>query len=83
MKEDYPDVCPNCQADLEGEDVYEYFLQQYRDEKKALEAAEMYGWTKENPKSFSRIIGLYSDSLDRTIAFMCPDCQHKMERKRK
>lgn len=35
----------------------------------------MYGWSKENPKRFSRIIGINNSELDRVVMFICPKCK--------
>ena len=78
--QEHPDFCPHCNSDLRGEDIFESFISHYRDEEKALKAADMYGWTKENPCRFSRAIGLYSINFDRTYAFQCPDCKKEIER---
>ena len=78
MKKRYPKKCPNCHAQLETEDIYQHFLREYAgDEAAALEAASCYGWTKENPACFSRIVAVYSLDEDRTVSFECPDC-HKI-----
>ena len=69
-------TCPKCKADFEQEDIYEHFLKEYNDPKKALETAEMYGWTKENPQRFSRLIGMYDIGEDNTTHWRCPDCGH-------
>jgi hypothetical protein len=75
-----PKECPNCNAQFEKDDIYEVFLKKYGDEKKALEVAALYGWTKENPCKFSRVIGVYCYVKDRTTHWKCPDCDFLMPR---
>jgi len=70
-----PKQCPHCNADLDGEDIYEYFLRIYSgNEKKAMETAELFGWAKEHPISFRLTIGEYDLEQDRTIGHRCPVC---------
>lgn len=77
----HPETCPNCHADLKGPDIYERFLEMYEDEAQALVAAGMYGWSKETPKRFGRVIGLeYEGLYDGVSAWQCPDCGHKWDR---
>jgi hypothetical protein len=77
-----PKYCPSCNASFETDDVYEYFLKEYGDEEKAMESAKMFGWEKERPCSFSRCIGLYDYTKDKTTHWECPDCKHRWERTR-
>lgn len=70
-------LCPKCDAALDGDLIYETFLEKYEgDESRALEAAEMYGATKTTGR-WSRRISLYDISHDRTTAYRCPDCGHE------
>lgn len=75
----YPKNCPSCNCNLEGEDVYQYFLK-IEKPAKAEEIAGHYGWTKENPCCFSKVIGIYSMERDMTTHWQCPDCDHRWER---
>ena len=73
-------ICPKCNSNLEGQLIYETFLDQYAgDETKALEAAAMYGATKTEGR-WGRAIGIYSMEKDRTVAYRCPDCGHEWKR---
>ena len=71
--------CPNCKVDLDGGSIWEHFFKEYGDEKKADEAAELYGATREKGQ-WGRAIGLYDRDKDRTVAWKCPDCEHVWER---
>ena len=75
-----PKTCPRCNANFELQDIYEHFLKEYNDPKEALETAEMYGWTKDKPQRFSRIIGIYDINKDRTTHWQCPDCNYQWPR---
>jgi hypothetical protein len=55
-------------------------MDQYQDEAKADETAEMYGATRTEGR-WKRQIGLYSQERDRTVAYVCPDCNHEWGRK--
>jgi len=69
--------CPKCNVNLNGEDIYQHFFDKYKNEEEALKAAEMYGWSKENPKCFRREIGIEVRGVyDGVIAWKCPDCGH-------
>ena len=68
--------CPYCHANLDGGDIYEYFFKEYEgDEKRALETAECYGWTKEHPRRFGLAVGQYDLGLDVTTHWTCPKCE--------
>ena len=69
-------TCPNCSVDLNGGLIWQTFMDQYQDEVKADEAAEMYGATR-TEGHWKRQIGLYSQERDRTVAWLCPDCKHE------
>jgi hypothetical protein len=73
-------TCPSCNADLEGELIYEYFLNHYRgDEAKALEESESYGASKTHGR-WDKRIGIYDLDKDMTVAFECPFCNHQWKR---
>lgn len=65
--------CPNCNADLNGGSIWEYFYKKEGDEKKADEIAAMYGADR-NKGRWGREIGL-SDG-DSVRQWQCPDCDH-------
>jgi len=71
--------CPNCGTNLDGGSIYEHFLKEYGDEKKALETAAMYGADKEKGQ-WGRQLAIYDRDLDRTVAYRCPDCKHEWKR---
>lgn len=75
-----PKNCPKCNKNLEGQDIFEFFFERYQDEERALSAAKMYGWTKENPCCFRLVIGMYSLEDDKTTHWKCPECDHTWER---
>ena len=76
----YCKTCPSCEADLEGDLIYEYFLNEYGgDEEKALETAEKYGATKTEGR-WGKEIGIYDWEADRTVAYQCPECNHQWKR---
>jgi len=75
-----PKNCPHCNALLDDGDIYEHYLKEYGDEKKALETAGDFGWTKEDPHHFSRIMGIYSYVTDRCESWECPDCKKEIIR---
>ena len=75
----YPNECPGCKVSLVGELVYEHFLRFEKNEDKALEIAKLYGATK-TAGYFNRAISIYDRNKDRTVAFSCPDCNHRWDR---
>ena len=72
-----PSNCPHCNAVLDKEDIYAYFLEKEKDEAKAIKNASYFGWTKEKPVCFSKWIGLYSYEKDMTVAWECPECNSR------
>ena len=78
---DHPDVCSHCMANLDGGDIYETFLHRHDgDADKALASASLYGWPPEEPRHWSRVIGIYDNILDRTVEYKCPDCGERWQR---
>jgi hypothetical protein len=76
----YFKTCPDCKESLEGDLIYEHFLNEYGgDEEKALETAKNYGATKTEGR-WGKEIGIYDREKDRTIAFQCPFCNHRWDR---
>ena len=76
---EYPEDCPHCGKILDGGDVYEKMFSLYRDPERALEEAEQFGWSKENPVRFSKIVGVYNIETDRTEYFICPNCKEVID----
>jgi Zn-finger nucleic acid-binding protein len=69
------EFCPACKVSLKSEDIYEYFLNKYKDKGRALESAKMYGWTPENKVCFGRAIGIETSQYDGVTWYQCPDCK--------
>ena len=80
--------CPKCKTSWDGGDIYEHFKEHYCEtmplleaEKEALETAGQYGWTKENPKSFKKIITGVELSWDHpkhrdgVSYWLCTECK--------
>ena len=55
--------CPECHADLWGDDIPEYEREHYQ---------PPYKWRRE--------IAIYDRDLDCTVAWKCPDCNHRWSR---
>ena len=72
-------VCPSCKANLHGGLIFDTFMEQYKDEAKALETAKCYGATK-TEGHWGREIAIYSMAEDRTMSYHCPDCGHEWKR---
>ena len=70
-------VCHHCNADLNGDWIYEYFLEEYDgNEEKALDTASMYGATKTEGR-FGRAIYVkeyYNNYTKSRNYWKCPDC---------
>ena len=73
--------CPHCGANLQGDLIYQTFLDKYKDPVKAKEVAAMYEAT-ETEGRWSKVINIYDNDLDRTVAFRCPECEKEWPRKR-
>jgi hypothetical protein len=48
-------------------------MSQYNDDRKAMNAAVMYGWTEKDKKHFNRSIIVQPDNLPQYT--ICPDCK--------
>lgn len=69
------DNCPSCGVSFLGQDIFEYFKSQYKnDEDRALEAATMYGWSIDRQVCFRREIGIETYGYDGVSFYKCPDC---------
>lgn len=71
--------CPNCKMNLDGDLIWDTFMERYGDEAKADETAAQYGATR-NKGRWGKAISLYSLDEDRTVARKCPECDHQWER---
>lgn len=68
-------ICQHCGANLDEGDIFEHFLLEYGDYKKAKETAILYGWTETNRIHFNRCIIMQPKTgLQYTV---CPDCDKK------
>jgi hypothetical protein len=74
----------------QGEDILEHFLQRKVDgdphyanktNEEIKEVAGHYGWTEENPKCFSHLLGIEDPRLYDGISFwQCPECKTTWDR---
>lgn len=88
------EYCPECGCKWKGEDILEYFLRLKREgdpywgkktREEIRESAGDYGWKEEEPKWFSRLIGVelpYDDPghYDGVSFWKCPDCETQWDR---
>lgn len=72
--------CPNCGIDLDGELIFETLLKQYNDREKALETANLWYGATETTGRWGKQIGIYDAHKDRTVSWLCPECNHEWER---
>lgn len=68
-------TCPNCGVDLNDGSIWEHFYKETGSAERADEIAENYGATREHGK-FGRQTGLYDYKKDKTVLWLCPDCDH-------
>jgi hypothetical protein len=68
--------CVVCGFDLNGDWIYEYFLREYGDEKKALDTAKMYGATKTEGRFGKELyVKEYDEDYNKLPSyFKCPTC---------
>lgn len=72
--------CVHCNFDLNGEMIYDYFLEKYDgDWKSALATASMYGATKTTGRFGKEIyVKFYNTDGEKLEPyFMCPECKEK------
>ena len=81
--------CPECGFFWQGEDIFAHFLKMKEEgdpyyanktEEEIREVAGHYGWTEENPRCFSRLVGVelpygHPDRYDGVSYWMCPKCR--------
>ena len=77
--------CPSCKSSWDAGDIYEELRksQHYKNltDAEVKKAASSYGWTEENPKSFSRLIGIeVMGKYDGISYWKCPDCNTYWDR---
>jgi len=84
MKLNYPKTrngnCPKCGFLLDGGDIFEELKKQPhytgRSDESIKASAAMYGWSEEDPKRFSNIIGVETrDKYDGVSYWKCPSCK--------
>jgi len=75
--------CPHCKASLDGDLVIDYPLSQGKSRKEALEYAKSYvGWEEFGEDNrWGRQIAQYDRDKDRTVGYVCPDCNGHWERR--
>jgi len=66
-------ICRHCGADLDQGDVFDFFMKEYGDKKKALENAGHYGWTPTNRVHFKRSLIIQPSEGPQYV--ICPDCE--------
>jgi uncharacterized Zn ribbon protein len=70
--------CPKCGSNWNDGDIFQKLRELHPEEsdEEILESAEMFGWSKENPKHFSRCIGIEDPFVYDGISWWrCPDCE--------
>jgi rubredoxin len=87
-------ACPACGSSWDAGDILERFValraegdSYYKNKTDAelQEIASQYGWTPENPKRFSRLIGVelpysHPNHYDGVSFWRCPDCKVQWSR---
>jgi hypothetical protein len=71
--------CPRCNADFDGDMIFDTFMRKYLNREKALETAEMYGAT-ETKGRWGKKINIYDRDKDGTVAYQCHECKHQWDR---
>jgi len=92
-KLDRDGLCPACGTNWNAGDIFETFKQMRaagdsfyvnKTDEEIEEIAGQYGWTRENPVSFSRLIGVeIRGEYDGVSYWRCPDCNHQWPRFKK
>ena len=68
--------CPHCNKNLDGGDIYEYFFLEYKDHKKALASAKLYGWSETDKVHFNKSVIVQPDNGPQYME--CPCCKNKL-----
>ena len=66
-------ICKHCGANLDGGDIFEHFMLEYRDHVRALKSAKAYGWREDNRIHFSRFVTVQPDKDPQYE--ICPECK--------
>ncbi len=70
------ECCPKCYFNLDGGDIYEYYLTKNNGNKReAREFASLYGWCEEAPQRFKLWLGIYDYKCDGITHYICPKCE--------
>lgn len=68
--------CPKCGSNWDNGDIYQYLAKLdvfvMKSAQEVIVEARKYGWTPENQKKLSRVIGI--EVSDKLNFFQCPDC---------
>jgi hypothetical protein len=74
--------CPHCNANLDDDLIINYPLSQGKSMEEALRYAASYsGWNEHGENNrWDRKIAIYSREKDRTVKYMCPDCNEEWDR---
>ncbi len=67
--------CRHCNMDLDGGDIYEHFLTETGDPKKALKFAKMYGWSETDKRHFKKSVIVQPEGSPQYVE--CPGCKQK------
>ena len=67
--------CPNCNLDLDGGLIWDFFYKDTGVAAIADERAEMYGATRTTGK-WGLATAMYDMKKDRTVGWTCPSCNH-------
>jgi len=87
------EICPACGADWRGDDIFAALKQVQtagggyagKSDAELKAIAGCYGWTEENKKTFSRLIGIeyaygHPKRYDGVSKWRCPDCFAEWDR---
>ena len=67
--------CRYCKFDLDGGDIFDFFLNKGYSEKDALASANSYGWKQDNKKRFSKEIIVQFSETNKPQIKICPNCK--------
>ena len=67
--------CRHCGEDLDGGDIYEVYLAQTGDPKKALAWAKQHGWSETNRLHFRKSVIVQPEKEQQWVE--CPKCKGK------
>jgi hypothetical protein len=73
-------LCPKCKTDWRGDDIYDKLrsMEGYSEktDSEIVEIAERYGWSKNKPKSFSKLLSIeIQGEYDGILYYQCPKCE--------